>query len=263
MAVVKEQTLLGEERKRKIVQLVQSEGRVFVAELVKRFGLSEVTVRGDLEALAATGVLVRVHGGAIVPEDSSHDHPIRFKETLHHAEKVRIGRAAVGLIHPGQIIILDSGTTTIEIARQIKGQAIKPLAVITNALPIALEICGMPESTVIMLGGILRAMSYSMVGPQAERELSELNADHAFLGVAGVDLEMGLSTPDILEAQLNAVMIRVAREATIVTDSSKFHQRSLSVISKMDRIHRVITDNQVDQTIVASLRNRGVEVVVV
>lgn len=263
MAVLKAQVLLGQERKRKIVQLVQSEGRVTVADLVKRFGLSEVTVRSDLEALAATGALVRVHGGAIKPEDPNHDYPIQFKETLHHAEKVRIGRAAAGLIHPGQTIILDSGTTTIEIARQIKGQAIRPLAVITNALPIAFEMCSVPETTVIMLGGILRAMSYSMVGPQAEREMSQLNADHAFLGVAGIDPEMGLSTPDILEAQLNAVMIHVAREVTVVTDFSKFQQRSLSVISKMDRIHRVITDNQADQTIIASLRNRGVEVVVV
>ncbi len=264
MAVVKEQqVLLGGERRRKITQLVQSEGRVTVAELVKRFGLSEVTVRSDLEALAATGALLRVHGGAIKPEDPNHDFPIQFKETLHHAEKVRIGRAAAGLIQPGQTIILDSGTTTIEIARQIKAEGIKPLTVITNALPVAFEMCSMPEATVIMLGGILRAMSYSMVGPQAEREMSQLNADHAFLGVAGIDPEIGLSTPDILEAQLNAVMIRVAREVTVVTDSSKFQQRSLSVIAKMDRIHRVITDNQVDQALIASLRSRGVEVLVV
>ncbi len=263
MPAAKEQMLLGEERKRKIVQLVESEGRVTVSDLVKRFGLSEVTVRSDLEALATAGALVRVHGGAVRPEDPTHDHPLNFKETQHHAEKVRIGRAAAALVRPGQTIILDSGTSTIEIARQIKGQNTNPLAVITNALPIALELCSMPQTTVIMLGGILRPLSYSLVGPQAEHEMSRLNADHAFLGVAGIDPEMGLSTPDILEAHLNAVMIRVAQEVTVVTDSSKFRQRTLSVISKMDSIHRVITDDQVDHAIVASLRNRGVEVVVV
>lgn len=263
MGVSKPEMLLGGERRRRIGQLVRSEGRVTVADLVKQFGLSEVTLRGDLEALAATGAVVRVHGGAIKPEDPSYDHPLKVKATLHHAEKVRIGRAAAGLIRPGQTIILDSGTTTIEIARQIKGQDVKPLAAITNALPIALEMCSMPEITVIMLGGILRATSCSMVGPQAESEMSQLNADHAFLGVAGIDPEMGLSTPDVLEAQLNAVMIRVAREVTVVTDSTKFCQRSLSVISKIEMIHRVITDNQVDRAIVASLRNRGIEVMIV
>ncbi len=263
MPVAKEQTLLGEERKRKIVQLVNSEGRVTVSDLVKRFGLSEVTIRGDLEALAATGAVMRVHGGAIKPEDPNHDRPITFKETLHHAEKVRIGRAAAELIRPGQTIILDSGTTTIEIARQIRARDINSLTVITNALPVAQEMCCVPQTTVIMLGGILRPMSCSLVGPQAEREMSHLNADQAFLGVAGVDPEMGLSTPDILEAQLNAVMIRVAREVTIVCDASKFRQRSLSVIAKLDAIHRVITDDQVDAAMVALLRNRGVDVHVV
>jgi DeoR family transcriptional regulator, aga operon transcriptional repressor len=263
MAIARAQMLLGEERKRKIVQLVESEGRVTVADLVKRFGLSEVTVRSDLEGLASTGALLRVHGGAIKPEDPTHDPPIKFRETLHHAEKVRIAQAAAALIRPEQTIILDSGTTTLEIARQITGRSVKPLAVITNALPIATEMCSVPQTTVIMLGGILRPMSYSLVGPQAEHEISKLNAHHLFLGVAGVDLEMGLSTPDILEAQLNAAMIRVAREVTVVSDSSKFGQRSLSVISQMDMIHRVITDDLVDQAMVASLRNRGIEVVVV
>jgi DeoR family transcriptional regulator of aga operon len=255
--------LLGEERKRKIAQLVESEGRVIVAELVKRFGASEVTIRTDLEALAATGALVRVHGGAIKPEEPNHDRPLKFKETLHHAEKVRIGRAAAGIIRPGQTIILDSGTTTIEIARQIRGLDVKPLTIVTNALPVAFELSDVPQFTVIMLGGILRPMSRSLVGPQAEREMSQMNADQLFLGVAGIDPELGLLTPDILEAQLNAMMIRVAREVTVVSDSSKFGQRSLSLISRMESIHRVITDERVDRAMVALLRKRGIEVVLV
>ncbi len=264
MAIGKEQTLLGEERKRRIAQLVQSEGRVVVADLVKRFGLSEVTIRTDLEALAATGALVRVHGGAIKPEEpNNHDHPLTFKETLHHTEKVRIGRAAAGFIRPGQTIILDSGTTTIEIARYIKGQNIKPLTFVTNSLPIALELCGVPQFTVVMLGGILRPMSCSLVGPQAEREMSDMHADQLFLGVAGIDPEMGLFTPDILEAQLNATMIRVAREITVVSDSSKFRHRGLSLISRMEFIHRVITDERLDRSVSAMLRKRGIEVVLV
>jgi DeoR family transcriptional regulator of aga operon len=255
--------LLGEERKRKIAQLVESEGRVIVAELVKRLGASEVTIRTDLEALAATGALVRVHGGAIKPAEPNHDRPLKFKETLHHAEKVRIGRAAAGLIRPGQTIILDSGTTTIEIARQISGLDVKPLTIVTNALPVAFELSDVPQFTVIMLGGILRPPSRSLVGPQADREMSLMNADQLFLGVAGIDPELGLLTPDILEAQLNAMMIRVAKEVTVVSDSSKFGQRSLSLISRIESIHRVITDERVDRAMVALLRKRGIEVLLV
>ncbi len=262
MAIGKANTLLGKERKRKILQFLESEGRVTVADLAKRFRTSEVTVRCDLDALATMGALVRAHGGAIKKEDPSEDYPIRFKETLHHTEKVRIAKAAAALIRPGQTIILDSGSTTYEVARQIKGQSIRPLAVITNALPIAIELCNVPKTTVIMLGGILREMSYSLVGPQATQALSQLTADHLFLGIAGLDPEIGLSTPDILEAQLNTAMIHVAREVTVVSDSSKFGRWNLSVIAKVDMIQRLITDVRVDAALVAALRNRGIEVVV-
>ncbi len=169
--------------------------------------------------------------------------PITVKETLHHAEKVRIGHAAAQMIRDGETIMLDSGTTTAEIARQIRFLKLRSLNVITNALNIAMELANLPHVRLIMIGGVLRQMSYSLAGPPAEQTLRGLHADRLFLGVDGLDPEIGLMTPDVVEAQLNAVMIQVSREVVVVADASKFQRRSLSVIAKLDAVHKVITDS--------------------
>ncbi len=258
-----EPRLLIEERRRRILDRLNEQGRVTVGELANGFGISAVTIRGDLDVLDQRGALVRSHGGALKRLNPRQDHPLKVKETLHHAAKVRIGQAAAQLIQADQKIILDSGTTTVEIARQLRASKIKALTVITNALNIAMELANLPQVSVIMLGGMLRQMSYSLVGPHAEQFLGDLNADHAFLGVDGLDPEIGLSTPDVLEAKLNALMIRISREVTVVADSSKLGERSLSVIARVENVHRVITDNKAAPEIVEGLQARGVEVLLV
>src|SRR6187455_1792369 len=255
--------LLVEERRRKILDLVEKQARVTVEELVSRFGVSAVTVRGDLDALSQSGAVVRSHGGALKRVGALQDVPINVKETLHHGEKVRIGHAAAQLIRDNEIVMLDSGTTTAEVARHIKFLKLKSLTVITNALNIAMELANLPHLRVIMIGGILRQMSYSLVGPHAEHTLKGLNADRLFLGVDGLDPEIGLSTPDVLEAQLNASMIRVSREVIVVADSTKFARRSLSVIAGLDTVHKVITDDRVSPEMVAALESHNIEVVIV
>jgi DeoR family transcriptional regulator of aga operon len=257
-----EQKLLAEERRRKIIELLHKEDRVTVTDLVRRFQVSAVTARSDLDALSRAGALVRSHGGAIKQTDAVRDYSIKVKETLQHAEKERIGHAAAQLVRPEQTIILDSGTTTLEIARSIKKLRIKPLTVITNALNIAMELGGIPDLSIIMLGGMLRPTSYSLVGPQAEQNLRDLNADHLFLGVDAMDPDIGPSTPDLLEAQLNALMIKVSRETSVVADATKFERRSLSVICKMSSIHRLITDAGADPGAVAKFRAGGLDVLI-
>ena len=255
--------LLVEERRRKILDLVNKQARVRVEELVRRFSVSAVTVRGDLDALSQKGALIRSHGGALKRDGALQDVPINVKETLHHGEKVRIGHAAAQMIRDGETVMLDSGTTTAEVARHMKFLKLESLTVITNALNIAMELANLPHVRVIMIGGILRQMSYSLVGPHAEQTLRGLTADRLFLGVDGLDPEVGLTTPDILEAQLNAMMIRVAREVVVVADSSKFTRRSLSVIARLEEVHKVLTDDRVPPATVAALEARGVEVVIV
>jgi DeoR/GlpR family transcriptional regulator of sugar metabolism len=260
---LKPRRLLAEERRRKILMLLETEGRVTVNDLVRRFDVSTVTMRADLDILAENGALVRSHGGAVRRLDPVQDYSVAFKETIHHAEKVRIGQAAAGLLKPNQTIILDSGTTTLQVARHIKQQKLKGLTVVTNALNIANELVDAPNVSLIMLGGILRQVSNSFVGPQAERMLAALHADHLFLGVDGLDLEVGPTTPDILEAELNSLMIAVSTEVTIVADSSKIGRRSLSTIGSLSAIHRLITDDRIAPEAAQAIQARGLELIVV
>ena len=257
------QRLLVEERRRKILEVLEQHERVTVQELVKRFGVSAVTIRGDLDTLTEAGALVRSHGGALKPLGGPADISINVKEILHHEEKVRIGAAAAQLIQNDETIILDSGTTTLEVARQIAGRKFKSLTVITNGLNLALELARLPQVRLIVIGGMLRHVSYSVVGPHAEHMLQGLNADRLFLGVDGVDLNIGLMTPDVLEAQLNSQLIRVAREVNVVADASKFRRRSLSLIARLESVHRIITDDKIDADTSAAIRGKGIELVVV
>src|SRR5438270_6527988 len=239
--------LLTEQRRRNLLDLVDQQGQVTVADMVKRFAISAVTVRSDLDALASLGAVVRSHGGAVRRLEATQDYPLRAKETLYREEKVRIGGAAAELVQPGETIILDSGTTTAEVARHLKRMKTQPLTVITNALNIAMELADSSGISLIMIGGLLRPVSYSFVGPQAQAMMSEFHADRLFLAVDGFDLENGPSTPDELEAQLNNVMIRSAREVNVVTDFSKLGRRSVSKIGPFDRIRRLITDTRARQ----------------
>jgi len=263
LANTKPTRLLTEERRRMILDLLEQDGRLTVGDLVQRFGVSSVTVRTDLDSLAGAGALVRSHGGAVRRLDPVQDYPISFKDTIHRAEKVRIGRAAAQLIRPGQTAILDSGTTSLQVARHLKQQGLKGVTVVTNALNIANELSDASDLSLIMIGGVLRELSNSFVGPQAERMLSQLHADHCFLGVDGLDPEYGPTTPDLLEAQLNALMIRVSNDVTVVADSSKIGKRSLSAIGGIGSVHRLVTDDRIAPAMLDALRAKGLEVLAV
>lgn len=255
-----EGSLLIDERRRLIRELVQTQGRVTVEELADRFGISVVTIRSDLNALAATGALLRTHGGALAQRDSE-EVPISVKQRLNHEQKVRIATEAVRLIRDGETILLDSGSTTEEIAKQIRGLQVQSLNVITNALNIAVLLAPLPHINLIMPGGLLRPNSFSLSGPQAVTALQGLYADRLFLGVDSLDPEIGLMTPHLLEAQLNAQMMKVSRQIVAVADASKLMKRNLSVIAPVEQLNMLITDSGADQTIVDQLRRRGVEVV--
>jgi len=254
--------LFLEERRSRINELIETRERATVRELADRFGVSPVTIRGDLDALAKAGGVIRSHGGALRCEEDE-DIPIDLKQTLHRAEKMRIAEAAARLIRQGETIILDSGTTTAAIASRIGGLRLESLTVITNALNVASVLAPLPNVRLIMIGGLLRHVSSSLVGPQAEQVLRGLHADRLFLGVDSLDPEIGVMTPDVLEAQLNARMIEVSQEVVAVADASKFGRRSLSVIAGVEKLHKLITDTSASREAVAALRSRGVEVLLV
>ena len=247
--------LLIEQRRRRMLDMVGQDGQATVAELAKLFSISAVTARGDLDALASMGTLVRSHGGAVRRLDTAQDYPLRTKEAC------RIGRAAAELVRNGETIILDSGTTTVEIARHLKIIKTQSITIITNALNIAVELTDTPGISLIMVGGLLRPLSCSFVGPQAEAMMNEFHADRLFLAVDGFDLETGPSTPDLLEAQLNNTMMRSAREVTVVADFSKLGRRATSKIGPFEKIHRLITDKRAPAEFTQVLRQKGIEVI--
>ena len=255
--------MLTEERRRAILAMVDRQGSALISDLSKQFEVSAVTIRADINALCKRDLLIRSHGGAFRNSDLVPDSPLEVKASRHHEEKLRIGQAAAALVKEGEIILLDAGTTTLEVSRALMARNLSGLTVITDGLDIASGLSGNGRINVIMIGGLLRHISRSFVGPQAERMLAGLHVDHLFLGVDGLDPNLGPSTPDVLEAESNAAMIRIARQVTVVTDSSKIGRRSLCTIAPIDAVHRIITDRSIRAEHMEVLTSKGIEVITV
>lgn len=253
--------MLNEERRRKILEIINEEGRGLVKDLAKRLATSQVTIRKDLESLHSEGLLQRSHGGALpVRAGTLLDPSLREKEKQHRKEKQRIGEAAAALVKEGDCVILDSGTTTTAVARALRNRG--RLTVITNAVNIAAELAG-TSVEVILTGGILRENSFSLVGPLAEETLGRLSADIFFLAVDGIDVNYGPTTPNLLEAKVNREMIKISRRTVLVADSSKFGRRSLSQIAPLSAIHEVITDSKIPKADLNELSDAGIKVTAV
>jgi DeoR family transcriptional regulator, aga operon transcriptional repressor len=253
--------LLNEERRRAILDSLSRDGRVLVGDLARQFETSQVTIRKDLEILHAHGLLHRTHGGALPSREGALlDPTLSEKEKLHRREKIRIAEAAAAMVQEGQVVILDSGTTTTAIARALRG--FHNLTIVTNAVTIASELAG-AEVEVILTGGTLRKNSFSLVGPMAEDMLRRLNADILFLGVDGFDVHYGLSTPNLLEAKVNRIMVEISKKVVAVCDASKFGRRSLSQILPPSGLHHVITDRGAPRSDIEVLMNAGIEVTLV
>lgn len=253
--------VLNEERRRAILEILNRDGRVLVADLARQFHTSQVTIRKDLDILHGHGRIHRTHGGALPARESVLEDPtLREKEKLHHRDKLHIAAAAARMVKEGQVVILDSGTTTTAIARALR--KFENLTIITNAVNIAAELSG-SSLEVILTGGTLRKNSFSLVGPIAEETLRRLNADILFLGVDGFDVHSGLSTPNLLEAKVNHAMMDVAGVVMVVCDSSKFGRRSLSSIAPLSAVHHVITDRGIRKPDLSVLKKAGIQVTLV
>lgn len=261
MSKQKTERLLAEERRREILGVLGKNGKVTIHELVARFGVSAVTARADLDALSESGALVRSHGGAMRPLTAAPEHPLKVREGMHHEQKARIAQAAANLIRPLQTVILCTGSTSAELADQLCRAHLPSITVITYALNIAARFVDQPNVSLVMLGGFLRQPSTAFVGPHAEHMMNSLHADHCFLSTVGLNIDVGLTTLDIMEAQLNRRMIESAAQVTVLADSSKFGHRSLSLICDFRAVQRIITDSGAPSDDVEKLRSRGIEVI--
>jgi DeoR family transcriptional regulator of aga operon len=248
-------------RRKKILEQVKETGEVLVADLSRQFEVSEVTIRNDLEYLERKNLLIRARGGAIHTDNQvGIDQKITDKNKIHMAEKTAIGKKAASLIGDHETIIIDSGTTTAEIARHLGED--RHLNVITNALNIANLLVGYANINVIVPGGYLRQNSMSLVGPLAEKNLRNFFVDKAFLSTDGFDTKQGIYTPNIDEAYLNGIMIEISKEVILVTDSSKFKRKSLAFICGLDKLKTVVTDEGIPEEDRKRLEDAGIEVLI-
>jgi DeoR family transcriptional regulator, aga operon transcriptional repressor len=253
--------MLIDERRQHILSLIQSHGRVVVGELASSLGISQITIRKDLEYLQAKGLIQRTHGGALrLQSGALFDPSIQEKQKQHSQEKHRIALAAAEMVEEGQCVMLDSGTTTTAVALALK--RFSHLTVITNAVNIVMELSS-TDFELILIGGSLRKNSFSLVGPLAEDVLAETHADILFLGVDGFDPEIGVTTPNFLESRVNRAMVKAARRVVAVCDSTKFGRRSLSRIVPPSAIQCVITDRGLPRSAEEAIRAQNIQLVLV
>ncbi len=251
------------ERHELIVKELDAKGSVSVTELSMMLNVSEVTIRKDLTLLEEKNVLYRAHGKAIKINPYINDRDVNVKEKQNIVEKTAIARVAARLVEPNDSIIIASGTTVHFFSREIHSEGGGRLTVITSALNVASVLSKDPGIEVIQLGGIVRGSSLSAVGCDTERMLENFTGSKLFIGVDGLDLEYGLSTTNLLEANLNRAMMRSAQKTIVLTDSTKFGRRGFSRICDIDEVDQVITDAGIPPHILDALRRRGIEVTVV
>jgi DeoR family transcriptional regulator of aga operon len=248
-------------RRAKIVELLERQGQVKVNDLSQSFNVSDVTIRNDLDQLEEKGLLIRTRGGGIKTQRVKIDYQFSNESKLHFKVKQAIGKKAAELISENDTIIIDSGSTTQEVAHNLS--QFHSLTVITNALNIAGQFVNNPNIKLIILGGILKHSSLSLIGPIAEDSLKNLYCDKVFLGVNGIDTRYGISTTNIEDAHLNKMMMSISKEVVVVTDSSKFLKRSFATIAPVTDVDIVITDSNIPEQELKNLQNAGIKTIIV
>lgn len=248
------------DRRVKILDLINTNGQVSVKELNKRFNVSEVTIRNDLSHLEKKGLLIKTRGGGLKIQRVGIDQQLNEKAKIYSKEKQAIGKKAAEIIKDNDTILIDSGTTTVEVARNLG--KINNLTVITNALNIANQLIR-DEIKVILLGGILRSKSLSLIGSIGENSIKNFYCDKCFIGVDGIDSQSGIYTPNPEEANLNRLMIEASKEVIIVTDSSKFKRKSFAFIAPISKVQMIITDSRIPEDELKNLQSLGIKVILV
>lgn len=248
------------ERRQQISAMVKARGSVQVAPLAERFGVSMQTIRKDLHFLTERGVMERSYGGAIVAEAVAlaAEPPVEAKRRAHRQEKDRIGRAAAAMVQPGDSIVLDSGTTTLQIAHHLADH--EDITVLTNDFDILAALARKERVTVVMLGGRLRRRNMAFYGAQTEGALGDLHVDKLFLGVDGFDVERGITTHFEPEAMLNRKMVAAAARVIAVTDASKFGRTCLHRIINVGEIDDLVTAGDVPDEIALAAERLGIAV---
>ena len=253
--------MLAVERRRKITESLRSHGVVGVAEMAHSLGTTEMTVRRDLRSMAREGLLVRTHGGAVLPAALGHERGYAEKASQAGAEKAAIARLAAELIRPGDSIVLGPGTTTLALARLLV--ASPELTVVTNSLLVTQALMGAPHVEVILTGGTLRRSIHALVGPAAEDSVRSLRASQAFISGNGFSAERGLSTPSPVVAATDRALAAAAQQVVVLADHTKIGQETMCQTVPAARVDLLITDSGAPRERLDEIRASGVDVRVV
>ncbi|MBJ3784739.1 DeoR/GlpR family DNA-binding transcription regulator [Devosia sediminis] len=254
------QNLLAEPRRMKILEWLQEEGSARVRDLSVAFAVSEATIRQDLERLDNDGYVVREHGGAYLKSVPQQVQSMSLQHLTNMDAKKRIGRAAAAMVGNGDTIILDSGSTTTEIANALVGH--QNLNVITNAINIALTLGALPSMSVHLSGGLFKAPTLSVTGEKSGDFFTGIFAEKLFLATAAVSFEAGLTFPAMADLYVKRAMIKAASKVYLVADSSKIGRTSFSSLGPIDLIGGFITDEGISDSDRAEFERRGIEVIV-
>lgn len=246
------------ERQEQILEYINQAQKANTTELARKFNVSKVTIRRDIEALAASGLIVKTHGGAVATNTSLiHEIPYSYKAERNQSAKKSIGIAASRYINDGDIIILDSGSTTLEIAKNITQ---KNITVVTDDIKIAMELSGKSNVTVIVCGGTLSDPVYTLTGNVAVDFFSRLHVNKVFLGCDAVDLDFGISNRTYGEVYIKTAMIEAADEIIMVTDNSKLDRKVFCHLCDISVIDKLII-NQIDERNRRGFLEKGVEII--
>jgi len=249
------------ERQDEIARIIEERGRARVNDLATRFGVSGVTIRRDLSVLESEHRAVRLHGGAIAPDDRGAELAFDLRERLQADEKVRVGDAAARLVRDGESIVMDASTTALQVARSLKRRRDwTHLTVVTNGLRLASELAGMPGIAVLMLGGRVRWEALSVVGQLGDGLFERINVQKAIVGSAGFTLDAGLTDATDEEAQIKRAMVASAREVIAVVDHTKWGRTAFATFCRSAQITTIVTDELAPADMTDALAAQGTQV---
>ena len=252
--------LFAPERKEKILELIKNNEKVTVAQLCDYFNVSGATIRNDLRELENSNLLRRTHGGAIVKSKTGYELDTQHKEGQYQAEKEKIGEAALNMIDDGDTIILDTGTTTFELAKRLGVK--RNLTVVVNDIQIARYLEEMVDINIVFIGGYIRKKFHCTVGTWGVKMISELSVDKAFMATNGISLKKGATTPDLNHAEIKKAMISIANKVFILCDNSKIGRNAFVQFADLHQIDAIITDPGIDKVSRGEFETGGIEVMI-
>lgn len=249
--------MLAIERRNKIFEKLQAERRVVVSELSQKYGVSEETIRRDLEKLENDGLAIKSYGGAVLNENANLDLPFNVRKNRNVIGKQKIAELVCSLVKDGSTIMLDASSTDVYIARALKDK--NNLTLITNSIEILVEFFDVPNVNVLSTGGTMRMGTLALVGHQTDKMLKSYHVEKTIISVKGLDLEVGLTDSDELHATNKGTMLKAAKEKILAVDSSKFGRKAFISVANLEDITTVITDEKPSEEWLQAFEDAGIK----